>query len=167
MLQLKQHSIEINDKLKGLFTHLQGDTDKIDHGFIFDRIFLGEEVRIVKQPWAGEVNADEKRFKITRTKPDFLKTDFSSVIITGEEKIDGNERLIEVSYGISWKQAIVLFVSTIALMFVSNLYFSEVITLATFLTILTLYVLFIAIELRKTANLFEQYLAYLDENLPL
>ena len=160
MLQLKQRSFEINDKVKNLFLHLTLDTATIDYGFIFDRIFLGEEVRIMKQPWAGKVDMNKKRFKIIRTKADFLKTDFSSVIIKGAEKKDGDKRQIEVSYGISWKQTVVFILSAMTLIFVARSYFSEAFTLASLLTILVLHIFFVTIELRKTANLFDQYLNY-------
>ena len=164
MLRLRQRSLEINDRISNLFNNLRLDTDPMDYELMFDRIFLGEETRIEKQ-WAGKVNIKEKNFKVVRTKSDLLRTDISSVIIKGEEKLKGDRKQIAITFGVSWKQTLFFVVITIAVMLAARLYFPDFFNWGTLLTILSVQAALILIELKKTTDMFDEYVDYLNKDL--
>ena len=160
MLRLRQRSLETNDRIKNLFNYLRLDTDRLDYGLIFDRIFLGEEP--TEKLWAGRVNIKEKQFKIIRTKSDILKTDISSIIILGKERTEGNKKKIEITFGVSWKQTAFFLLIATSLMLTARFYFPNFFNWGTLLTILGIQTGLILIELKKTADMFEEYLNYLS-----
>ncbi|CAN5137352.1 hypothetical protein BH09BAC3_BH09BAC3_31920 [soil metagenome] len=162
MLRLRQRLFNTNNGIKHLFNYLRLDTERLDYGLMFDRTFLGEETRIEKQ-WAGMVNIKEKTFKIVRSKSDLLKTDISSVIIKGEERMNGDQKQIAITFGVSWKQMLFFLMSTISLMLVARVYLPELFNWMTLLSILLIEAVLILIELRKTVAMFDQYVHYLNK----
>jgi len=162
MLRLRHRSFEINDRIINLFNYLRVDTDRLDYGLIFDRIFLGEEVRSEKL-WAGMVNPKEKNFKIVRTKSDLLKTDISSVIIKGKETTEGNKKQIEITFGVSWKQTLFFLAITIGLMLAARLYLPQLFNWGTLASLLLIQTVLIMMELKKTADMFDEYVSYLNK----
>ena len=124
MLTLRRQSIETTDKDRNLFINLHLDTELMGYFSGLDRFFRGE-IKIIK-PWTGEVNTSEKRFKIKRSRTGFLKTNVSSIIIDGNETVNGTQRKIDLRFGTAWSTNIGFILGTLFLIAMATFYFEDI-----------------------------------------
>ena len=164
MLTLRRQSIDTTDKDKNLFVNLRLDTESRGYFSGFDRFFRGE-IKI-KKPWTGEVNTNERKFKIIRTRTGILRTNLSSIIITGNEIKDGTQIKIELRFGTAWYTTISFILGTIFLVTIATFYFKDIWGWLLVSSLWTIQVLLYIVDLNKTEDRFKQYLEEMRSNAP-
>jgi hypothetical protein len=164
MITLRRQLIETTDQDKDLFINLDLDTELMGYYSGFDRFFKGE-FKITK-PWTGQVNTNEKSFKIIRTRTGILRTNRSSIIVTGNEIKDGTQIKIELRFGTAWYTPISFIIGTIFFIAIATFYFQEIWGWLLVSSIWTLQILLFIVDLNKTDDRLKQYIDELRSNDP-
>jgi hypothetical protein len=164
MFTLRRQSIDTTDKDKNLFVNLHLDTESRGYFSGFDRFFRGEIK--TKKLWTGEVNTNERKFKIIRTRTGILGTNISSIIVTGNEIKDGPQMKIELRFGTAWYTLISFILGTIFLIAIATYYFQDMWGWILVLSIWILQILLFVVDLNKTDDRLKLYIDELRSKAP-
>ena len=106
----------------------------------------------------GEASIDKKKFEVSRTDVGNFNLNFTPIVIRGEEVMEGNEKKIKLTYGVSQIHIVFRLLGFIPLTSIAILFLGEWVFFL-ILCLLILEVLTTGIELNKS----EEYMAnYLD-----
>jgi len=162
MLTLRRHSINFSDKAdKDLFVHFYLDTEKRGYFSSWDRIFRGEF--IIRKPWIGKVDKEKKEFKVLRTRTGLFKAGISALEICGKLTDD---KKIEIKIRPVWYAALSLLWGTAIMTTIVFNYFNDIFGWTILLCILSLQILLMILDLRKTDERIVAYIDQLRSNAP-
>lgn len=99
MLVLRRQFLAKEDEPEDLFVHLNFDTHRVGYLHDWKRFYDGDWIN--DKPWMGEANTVKKKFEVSRTGIGNFKINFTPIVIQGEEVIEGNEKKIKLTYGVS------------------------------------------------------------------
>lgn len=156
MLVLRRQFLGVEEEPNDLFIHVHFDTHRIGYLHNWKRFYDGDWFN--NKPWMGEASTARKRFEVSRTDVGYFHLNFVPIFIRGEEVIEGSEKKVKLTYGISLLLILLGLLTFIAGTAMAILFLGEWgIVLA--LCFLVLNILTTALELNKS----EAYMAnYLD-----
>jgi len=162
MLTLRRHSIDFADgEDKQLFVHFCLDTETQGYFSSWDRLFRGEV--FIKKPWIGKVNTDKNEFKVIRTRTGLLKIGVSALEICGKLTED---KKIKIKIRPVWYATLSLLWGTTFMTTIVFNYFNDIFGWAVLLSILTLQILLMLLDLRKTDERILDYIDAIRSNAP-
>ncbi|NOS92972.1 MAG: hypothetical protein HOP30_13695 [Cyclobacteriaceae bacterium] len=163
MLLIRKQFIDIETVHKDIFVHFNFDTNRL--GFInnFKRAFKNEMIN--SKPWVGEVNIYKKKFEISRTGVGTFKSNVSSIVIRGEEVMQGNRKQLKLSYGVSNLSFIFSLFSLIPFTIFMVILLQGLWGLAVMLCIVIVNVLLTILEVNKSEAYMTDYLNSLISTL--
>jgi hypothetical protein len=156
MLTFKRQLIEIGEENKNLFINLHLDTHKTGYLSSWDRFFKGDVTN--SKPWIGEVETNEKKFKIAQTKAGILGSPISSIVIVGQEINDGIIKKLKLAYGFSWFTTFNALIFTFLLSITVFLFLQDIWGWLIFFSVGTILTLLVILNLNKAEEGFHEYL---------
>jgi len=157
MLTFKKYLIDNEDDTILQFSL---DTDKLGYLAAWDRFFQGE--LILQKPWIGKVDNKKNEFKIRRTRVGPFKLGVSMTQISG--RVTEDQAKIEIKFKPIWYVTLSLvWVATFLGIIVAN-HFNDIFGWTTLLCIMTIQILILILDFRKTEERFIDYINRLRSN---
>lgn len=151
MFTLKRYLIENDDDI---FLHISLDTEPRGSSSGLDRYFRGEI--IIEKSWIGHVNRKRNEFRITRTKLGLLKTGISMIEICGQ--LTKDQKKIEITLRPTWLTIVNVIAGLLLPGFIVINFFNDVVGWTVFTGLITILILLLILDLRKTEEKFIDYL---------
>jgi hypothetical protein len=161
MLVLRKRLLDFETEWNSFFIHLNFDTHPSGYFSAIWRFSNGEFSN--SEPWIGKVSIAKKKFEISRTGVGTFKQNVSSIVIRGEEVIQGNRKMLKLRFGVSSGYLILSLFSLIFLSILMVTLFQDVWGLAMMLCIVVLNVLLTILELNKSEGYMTDYLNSIKE----
>ena len=163
MLTLRRHSISLTERDKDLFLHFHLDTQEVV--FQFDYFFISFK-DLLEKPWIGEVDRDQKSFKLIRSRAGIFKLALSRIAIKGAVINESGHAQLIVKYGLPVFFTIgVLMAITIFTLFTLS-FLEDIWAWVIAFSILTLDILFVLVDLNRTADKLRNYIDRVRSNAP-